>query len=219
MMPETNSTQTVCLGCGKSEPAVRFLENRRRCVTCRRTREAYLSANPGAVREPKRVPLQTILDRLLAHRERDSVRGCWNWTGFRDSFGYGQIGHVELIGVDGNSFSAHRLSAHIFLGLDLNDRFAFACHRCDNPQCFNPAHLFKGDPRFNVDDCVEKGRLRAPRGSRNLGGGGKLSESDIVSIRRMSVAGYTQDEIGKQFGVHSSMIGLILRRKKWRHVE
>ena len=218
-MPEVNLTSKLCVRCGRSSPEVKFTRSRSCCMACRYARAKFTRANPSATRYPRSSPRTTPFERLLSHRAVDQRTGCWNWTGFRDSFGYGHITNLNLEGVKQRGLAAHRLSAHIFLGLDLNERFLFACHRCDNPACFNPAHLFIGTPEDNVADCVSKGRLKPPRGSRNLGGGGKLSESDVIDIRARLRCGETYESISKSYGVHYSMIGLINRGKKWVHVQ
>jgi hypothetical protein len=160
----------------------------------------------------------TPMDRLLSHRSIDLKTGCWNWTGFRDEFGYGKV-QQTIDGVKGRVFAAHRLAAHIFLGLDLNARYSFACHRCDNPACFNPAHLFIGTPQDNVMDCVAKGRFNPPVGINNLGGGGKLNDEKVREIRLRLLAGETQQSIAERFGVDQTMVSLIHRNRKWAHVE
>lgn len=91
-------------------------------------------------------------ERLIAHR-LISESGCWEWTRCRTDFGYGRISwnnHVRTL---------HRLAAHLVFGLDFNDERR-VLHRCDNPPCFNPEHLFVGTQADNVADMVSKGRWR-----------------------------------------------------------
>ncbi|MEU6725528.1 HNH endonuclease signature motif containing protein [Nonomuraea wenchangensis] len=85
--------------------------------------------------------------RLLA--TRDVVDGCWVWQGAIKSRGYGEItiGRARLV---------HRVSWEVFVGPIPDGRWVL--HRCDNPPCFNPAHLFLGDVGLNVQDAIEKGR-------------------------------------------------------------
>lgn len=78
-------------------------------------------------------------------------RGCWEWNHGRTSYGYG-------LGVlNGRRVMAHRMIWYLKDGVypSPND---FICHRCDNPPCCNPDHLFIGTQTDNMRDCVDKGR-------------------------------------------------------------
>lgn len=74
---------------------------------------------------------------------------CWEWQKYRMKHGYG------MIVIKGKCIGAHRYSYIINKG-PLGDNYAL--HRCDNPSCVRPSHLFKGDQRSNVIDCINKGR-------------------------------------------------------------
>lgn len=76
-------------------------------------------------------------------------RGCWEWLGSKIN-GYGQFYY------EGKNYRAHRLSYKIFIGPTPDD--LFVCHKCDNPGCVNPKHLFLGTNSDNQKDCVAKGR-------------------------------------------------------------
>lgn len=76
---------------------------------------------------------------------------CWLWTGAKDRDGYGQIR------VDGVLVVATRMAWKIAHGLCL-DVDVEACHRCDNPSCVRPSHIFAGSHRENHADAVRKGR-------------------------------------------------------------
>lgn len=76
---------------------------------------------------------------------------CWEWQGCR-RLGYGRIW------LEGRLWTAHRIAAHVWLGIDLTDRKTFACHSCDNPPCVNPDHLFPGNQADNMRDMAQKGR-------------------------------------------------------------
>lgn len=91
-----------------------------------------------------------IEERLLAKRKIDPVTGCWNWTGATRGGGYGEIGFR------GHNMSVHRISMEIYGGGLSHSEFV--CHKCDNPRCFNPDRLFKGDNSANMRDSVAKKR-------------------------------------------------------------
>lgn len=78
---------------------------------------------------------------------------CWPWAGTRNDSGYGLFwGRIEK-----RWLRAHRVSYEIANGA-IPDGL-FICHRCDNPPCVNPAHLFAGTQFDNMSDCASKGRV------------------------------------------------------------
>lgn len=86
-------------------------------------------------------------------RSKIIVRGedeCWGWAGATDSNGYA-ITTVKVNGVWKN-----KNVTRVLLGL--SDRTTYACHKCDNPRCVNPSHLFAGNNSANILDAVTKGR-------------------------------------------------------------
>lgn len=80
---------------------------------------------------------------------------CWEWTGYRDERGYGRLSS-RVSGVT-KTISAHRLSWQIYKG-EIPPGLC-VLHKCDNPPCVNPDHLFLGNQRDNMLDCSSKGRL------------------------------------------------------------
>src|SRR6185369_17008438 len=76
---------------------------------------------------------------------------CWEWRGARREFGYG------MVRINGILRRVHRVSWEIRFGVITGD-FA-VCHKCDNPPCVNPDHLFLGDAKDNVNDCISKQRF------------------------------------------------------------
>lgn len=90
----------------------------------------------------------SLKQRLLSRRE---VRnGCWEWQGTRKPDGYGAIT------LDRRPHYVHRVSWEVFNGPIPDGKWIL--HHCDNPPCFNPAHLFLGDVGLNNQDAVEKRR-------------------------------------------------------------
>ena len=86
---------------------------------------------------------------------------CWEWVGPSTPRGYGYF----RLPNGGPKVYAHRLSHEMFLGPVRSD--LCVCHRCDNPSCVNPAHLFTGTHTDNMRDCSLKGRVRNQWGEPN----------------------------------------------------
>lgn len=94
-----------------------------------------------------------LIERLRQHTVEQN--GCWCWTGRKSSKGYGKIvvNHKEL--------RAHRVSYEVYV-CEIPSGM-MVCHRCDNPCCTNPDHLFLGTARDNSVDRVQKGRFSPDR--------------------------------------------------------
>lgn len=134
--------------------------------------------------------------------------GCWLWKACRDKTGYG-VFHMNQ-----KKLPAHRYSWMLHKGPIPEGLWVL--HRCDNPPCVNPAHLFLGTVKDNVADMVAKNRQGCQSGSENPRS--KLTESDIPKIFRCRSNGLTQQQIANLFGVKQPAIGKILTRKGWTHV-
>jgi len=89
----------------------------------------------------------------------------------------------------------------------------FACHRCDNPECCNPAHLFEGTNAANVADAVAK--MRHKRGSSDPQS--KLTEANVVLLRELAASGTALTELSAQYGISPALTTMIVRGDRWRH--
>lgn len=153
------------------------------------------------------------LDRFWAKvPERRPADGCWEWLGARmgGTHNYGQLR------IQGKLLYAHRTSFELHHGpVPTGLR---VLHRCDNPPCVNPAHLFAGTAMANSRDMAQKGRSRnrAFPGSQN--GHAKLNEDEVRLIRDRFAAGERQTALASEYGVSQALISLIVKREAWKHV-
>ncbi len=85
-------------------------------------------------------------------------------------------------------------------------------HRCDNPPCSNPKHLYLGTQSDNVQDAFNRGR-KSQKGSRN--NLAKLNESKVEQIRKLYKEGKKQIKLASQYGVNQQCISLIVNNKRW----
>jgi len=121
--------------------------------------------------------------------------GCWEWERCINKHGYGVSRYKGTI------MLAHRVSWMISLG-EIKDFHVL--HKCDNPKCINPTHLFLGSHQDNITDMVLKGRNSS-----------KLTRKDIMKIK---VSEYNNHLISKEFGVTERTIRNIRNGTSWKHI-
>lgn len=133
---------------------------------------------------------------------------CWIWKGRKRKTGYGRFF------TKGREVLAHRVAYLIAFGRDPGAMHV--CHRCDNPSCVRPDHLFLGTTQDNSRDRLIKGRSHRWDGSR-LGEGNpraKLTKETVALIRaNSSISNYA---LGRQFGVTEATIRDIKTLRSWR---
>lgn len=176
-------------------------------------------------------------DRFWRQVDRRGADECWEWIGARIEAGYGKFW------IAGKTVSAHRHAWSLTHGQDPTG--ASVLHRCDNPPCVNPSHLFLGTQADNVADAKAKGRTasgdrngsrvkpeRMPRGDRNgartkpdrlrrgsLVWASKLTPDDVLAIRAAAALGAKQSDLARKYGVTPQAVFHVVHRLSWRHVE
>ena len=145
-----------------------------------------------------------LLGRFWGKVNIGSPGDCWQWAACKEKDGYGHFGR------DGKMRRAHRLSWQFTYG-DIPEGMC-VLHRCDNPGCVNPSHLFLGTHADNMHDAAQKGRLA--HGEEN--GRHKLTGEDVLEIRELLAKGaLTQQNIADEFGVSQAHVSYIKHGKTW----
>lgn len=134
---------------------------------------------------------------------------CWVWQGAKLPKGYG---FIKIPGKRRQIY-AHRLSYLINVG-DIPEGLN-VLHRCDNPACVNPAHLFVGSHKDNSQDMAAKDRhLCGERNAEAI-----LTAPDVVQIKKLlAMNEFSQKRIGMMFGVSQITISRIHRGLRWKHI-
>lgn len=133
--------------------------------------------------------------------------GCWSWTGRRDKDGYGRFY------ADGRERGAHRVSFSLWSGTGWI-KSAHVLHRCDNPTCVRPSHLFLGTTQENTADKVAKGRH--PRGEAHAGS--KLTGEDVGWICAAHAKGVRIAHIARAHEVSPALVYAVVHGLIWTHV-
>lgn len=144
----------------------------------------------------RRLRPHQVRQRFDAKVSRCGDHECWPWKGSVTRGGYGQMwltGHGPT--------SAHRL-AWLFANGPIPSGQS-VLHRCDNPPCCNPVHLFLGTHADNMRDAVKKRRFSVARPNRQ-----KLSSETLAAIDALLANGHAQIAIARRFGVSKGWIGL-----------
>lgn len=126
---------------------------------------------------------------------------CWEWQAFRDKCGYGQFGIKYQIE------KSHRIS-YLLINEAIPEGMNIL-HKCDNPPCCNPIHLFAGTQFDNIKNMASKGRNSCL----------KLNDEDVLEIVKLiEETTLTQQQIADKFGVNHRLISSIQNGVAWRHL-
>ena len=160
-------------------------------------------------------PLIPIHIRFAKKVYLDLQSGCWEWRGAKNENNYGVLGigrrREGLI-------KAHRCSYQIFRFVELV-KDELVCHKCDNPSCVNPKHLFIGSNKDNVHDMMKKGRNSLPpihNGKANKQA--KIDENKVRELFYLNAQGLSSRKIASKLGISKTTVLNVLNGNIWKHV-
>jgi hypothetical protein len=136
------------------------------------------------------------------------TEACWIWTGRKNWKGYGEVK------CNNKSYKSHRLSWIIHFGC-IPEKMCIL-HKCDNPCCVNPNHLFLGTHQDNMIDMFQKGRGNRAFGTRVTPS--KLNEEKVRSLRNDFYSGMKRDDILMKYSISKRAMYLVAKRITWKHV-
>lgn len=175
----------------------------------------------GCIKRPYRRRGAPLALRFWRHVDQSGgPEACWPWTGAtRTRNGYGRHN-------DGGKFRlAHRLAFALHNQVDVDGLVEGqqVCHRCDNPPCCNPSHLWLGTALENSRDCILKGRARwpgrktYPRGEQAPNATTTDAQAHAIFLRCVSTR-MPLSSIAEQFQVSRRLVRDIYYGRKWKHV-
>ena len=134
---------------------------------------------------------------------------CWGWAGATTDWGYGVL---RLDAPSRRMALAHRVSWELHNG-PVPDGL-WILHRCDNPPCANPAHLYPGSHDANMRDAKSRRRMQFGGERHNA----RLSAAKVHEIRVACAAGLSQAVLATRFGVSQPTISDVVTGRTWAHV-
>jgi hypothetical protein len=177
--------------------------------------------------------MQTTTERFWSRV--DTSGDCWIWTGAKSRHGYGTFWAGGVRGRIG----AHRWALEQACGEVLDGKYI--CHRCDNPSCVRPEHLFAASQADNLADAKQKGRLRPPSardgnshkntvtidlavGVGAVGGSpkkhngmAKLDSDTVLEIRRKYIdGGVSTRQLAAEYGLGKTTVANVVVGRTWR---
>ena len=159
-------------------------------------------------------PIVPIEERIMSNIIINEFSGCWEWQGSKHN-GYGRI----IVGSRKDNTrcvkGAHRVAYEIWRGI-IPDGYK-VCHKCDNPSCVNPDHLFVGTRQDNVNDRENKNRNVVKVGEEQPRS--KLTKSAVKNARwERAYKGTSFQELANKYGVSKQTMMNAIKGKTWKCV-
>jgi hypothetical protein len=152
--------------------------------------------------------MKTLEERFWSKVQTLTPSECWIWTGAKLRDGYGSF---VLDTKTKKMIQAHRCSYVLHNNVQLT-RQDFICHKCDNPSCVNPNHLFLGNQKSNMADRQKKNR-QAKGEKISI-----LSIKNVIEIKSLIQNKIPRRKIAKMFGVGPTCITDIVTGRSWSWV-
>ncbi len=149
------------------------------------------------------------IERFWYYVDKRGEDECWEWKGHKSPEGYGHL-HIKT----GTTVTS-RISWQIHYGEI--PKGMLVCHKCDNPPCCNPKHLFLGTDLDNIQDRDKKKRNKQCKGRNHYKA--EIVEADVINIRNLNKEGMSQKELSKMYNLSQASISKILLRQGWKSVE
>lgn len=154
------------------------------------------------------IPIENKLwDKIKIGKDNE----CWECTANPDRHGYGRIADK------GKKIFAHRIAYKLYYGILPDDKDVL--HKCDNPPCCNPKHLFLGTHKDNMRECAERGRSKNPVFHYEDHPLAKLDWEKVKDIRSnyRGLSG-EQKYYSNKYGVTTAAIRNVLTEKTWKQI-
>lgn len=133
----------------------------------------------------------------------NQTRSCWEWTAAKSAFGHGRFR------LNGHLLSPHRIAWVLLCGKIPPGMLIL--HKCDNPSCVRPKHLYLGTHSDNLRDALKRGRKANPSVK-------KLTDDQVRHARQEVANGRSHRSVAKSLSVSHSTIDRVINREYYTHV-
>ncbi len=152
---------------------------------------------------PQRILPDKVIARFWSYTDIRKTDECWPYRRYCRPDGYGQFTHDRV------NYATHRFAYAVTYG-PFEDRLS-VLHKCDNPPCCNPCHLFLGLAFDNVHDAMSKGRRRREEAEDNPN-----ALLDWAKIHEIRASRKSQRALAKEYNVSPSTIGRVIHHETWK---